>query len=156
VGESVQGSHSKPELRAAGEVELRPGSGLQYLLDHLESSHRVLWLVVDDRVVAGVRLDLRTGATGADVIGPNVVVETLAVETDERRKGYGRAVMQAVEHWLRGQSGLPPALSLGVRGDDRVAITIYESLGYRPLLDSDANPVVLPVDYFVMYKHLAR
>jgi ribosomal protein S18 acetylase RimI-like enzyme len=52
----------------------------------------------------------------------------LAVDPDCRHKGYGRAIMQAAEEWLRGH-GIEK-LQLMVRPDNDQVQTFYQSLGY--------------------------
>ncbi len=52
----------------------------------------------------------------------------VAVDPDYRQKGYGRAIMQAAEEWLR-SCGIAK-LQLMVRGDNAQVHAFYESLGY--------------------------
>lgn len=53
----------------------------------------------------------------------------LAVDPDQRRKGYGLAMMGAAETWLR-KRGIEK-LQLMVRPDNLQVETFYQSLGYR-------------------------
>ncbi len=53
----------------------------------------------------------------------------LAVHPQLHRHGYGRAVMQAAQDWLRAQ-GIPK-LNVMVREDNDQAGGFYQSLGYR-------------------------
>jgi ribosomal protein S18 acetylase RimI-like enzyme len=52
----------------------------------------------------------------------------VAVDPDCRHRGYGRVVMDAAEHWLRGR-GIEK-LQLMVRSDNSQVQTFYQSLGY--------------------------
>jgi ribosomal protein S18 acetylase RimI-like enzyme len=52
----------------------------------------------------------------------------VAVDPDCRHQGYGRVVMEAAEHWLRGR-GIEK-LQLMVRPDNGQVQTFYQSLGY--------------------------
>jgi hypothetical protein len=52
----------------------------------------------------------------------------VAVDPDCRHKGYGRAIMDAAEQWLRGH-GIEK-LQLLVRPDNDQVQTFYQSLGY--------------------------
>jgi GNAT superfamily N-acetyltransferase len=52
----------------------------------------------------------------------------VAVDPDHRGKGYGRAIMNAAEDWLR-RAGIAK-LQLLVRRDNAKAGAFYESIGY--------------------------
>ena len=52
----------------------------------------------------------------------------VSVDPDCRGKGFGRAIMQAAEDWLRGR-GIQK-LQLMVRGDNAQVQAFYESIGY--------------------------
>jgi ribosomal protein S18 acetylase RimI-like enzyme len=52
----------------------------------------------------------------------------LAVDPDHRHKGYGRAMMDAAERWLR-EAGIEK-LQLMVRPDNKSVKNFYQSLGY--------------------------
>ena len=52
----------------------------------------------------------------------------VSVDPDHRTKGYGRAIMQAAEDWLRAR-GIQK-LQLMVRGDNAQVHAFYQSLGY--------------------------
>jgi ribosomal protein S18 acetylase RimI-like enzyme len=52
----------------------------------------------------------------------------VAVDPDCRNRGYGRAIMEAAEQWLRGH-GIEK-LQLLVRPDNDQVQTFYQSLGY--------------------------
>jgi ribosomal protein S18 acetylase RimI-like enzyme len=52
----------------------------------------------------------------------------VAVDPDSRDRGYGRAIMNAAEQWLRGR-GIEK-LQLMVRPDNDQVQTFYQSLGY--------------------------
>ena len=53
----------------------------------------------------------------------------VAVDLDRRQKGFGRAVMNAAETWLRA-AGLPK-LQLLVRRENAQAGAFYQSIGYE-------------------------
>jgi ribosomal protein S18 acetylase RimI-like enzyme len=52
----------------------------------------------------------------------------VAVDPDDRYKGYGRVIMDAAEEWLRGR-GIEK-LQLMVRPDNSQVQAFYQSLGY--------------------------
>jgi hypothetical protein len=52
----------------------------------------------------------------------------VAVDPDHRQRGYGRAIMQAAEDWLRAR-GIAK-LQLMVRPDNSRVQAFYESIGY--------------------------
>jgi GNAT superfamily N-acetyltransferase len=52
----------------------------------------------------------------------------VATDPDRRAKGYGRAIMNAAEDWLRA-TGIPK-LQLMVRRDNAKAGAFYQSIGY--------------------------
>jgi len=52
----------------------------------------------------------------------------LAVATDSRGTGVGRALMTAAEDWLRERD--VPALNLMVRSENTAALGFYDRLGY--------------------------
>ena len=52
----------------------------------------------------------------------------VSVDPDHRGKGFGRAIMQAAEDWLRAR-GIQK-LQLMVRGDNAQVHAFYESIGY--------------------------
>ncbi|MEO0439683.1 MAG: GNAT family acetyltransferase [Pseudomonadota bacterium] len=58
----------------------------------------------------------------------------LAVDPEQRRAGYGRAMMEAAEQWLQDRHA--PKIQLMVREDNAQAIGFYEAIGY------DVQPVV--------------
>jgi ribosomal protein S18 acetylase RimI-like enzyme len=52
----------------------------------------------------------------------------VATDPDHRHKGYGRAIMQAAEGWLRARG--VEKLQLMVRADNTQVQAFYESLGF--------------------------
>lgn len=58
----------------------------------------------------------------------------LAVAPASRKRGLGRKMMEAAEHWLRERNA--PKIQLMVRDDSEAAIGFYKALGY------DVQPVV--------------
>lgn len=73
----------------------------------------------DDAIVATVMV-------GHD--GHRGWVYYVATDPDRRTKGYGRAIMNAAEDWLRA-TGIPK-LQLMVRRDNAQAGAFYQSIGY--------------------------
>lgn len=71
----------------------------------------------------------RVGVIWAYVEGPRAFVYDLKIDAKERRKGYGRAAMLAVEPLCR-QFGATH-IGLHVFGDNRGARELYRALGYR-------------------------
>ncbi|MDX5984283.1 GNAT family acetyltransferase [Sphingomonas echinoides] len=70
------------------------------------------------------------GVTGSVMVGfdgHRGWVYYLAVASEARRSGLGRALMAAAERWLR-ECGAPK-LQLMVRGDNTAALGFYEALG---------------------------
>jgi GNAT superfamily N-acetyltransferase/uncharacterized protein YdhG (YjbR/CyaY superfamily) len=80
--------------------------------------------------VAGLRLSLRSGRIGRDVIGENVVVEELSVDPEHRRAGLGSALPGAATRWVQRRPRLPQRLSLGVETDNEAAIALYDKVGF--------------------------
>jgi hypothetical protein len=81
---------------------------------------------------ATVLLGRVDGAAAASVLvghdGHRGWVYYVSVDPDHRNKGYGRAIMQAAEDWLRARGILK--LQLMVRGDNAKVHAFYQSIGY--------------------------
>jgi hypothetical protein len=81
---------------------------------------------------ATVLLGRVNGAAAASVLvghdGHRGWVYYVSVDPDHRARGYGRAIMQAAEGWLRGRGIVK--LQLMVRGDNAQVHAFYRSLGY--------------------------
>jgi len=81
---------------------------------------------------ATVLLGRIDGAAAASVLvghdGHRGWVYYVSVDPDHRNKGFGRAIMQAAEDWLRARGILK--LQLMVRGDNAQVHAFYESIGY--------------------------
>jgi ribosomal protein S18 acetylase RimI-like enzyme len=56
-------------------------------------------------------------------------INYLAVAPDQRRKGYGRLIMEEVERRIAEKGS--PKINLQVRTSNTGVIAFYESLGYR-------------------------
>lgn len=69
-----------------------------------------------------------------------VTVYTLAVSSECRRRGVGRALMDAVREWAREQGAAE--IRLTVYEANRQAAAFYEALGYTP----STRELHLPVD----------
>ena len=136
-------------LREPNQVTIAPQSELAYLLDNLSPTSRVWFAEHDSEVVGGIRINTQPGKTGADMIGPNIVVNDVAVVSAHRRHGYGKALMLALEDWLRQQPHLPHTISLAVEASNHAAISLYLALGYELALtdaDKDLHIMVKSVD----------
>jgi hypothetical protein len=83
---------------------------------------------------ATVLLGRHDGAPAASVLvghdGHRGWVYYVSVDPDHRGKGFGRAIMDAAEDWLRGK-GIEK-LQLMVRGDNVAVHAFYQSIGYYP------------------------
>ena len=81
---------------------------------------------------ATVLLGRIDGAAAASVLvghdGHRGWVYYVSVDPDHRNKGFGRAIMQAAEDWLRARGILK--LQLMVRGDNAQVHAFYQSIGY--------------------------
>jgi ribosomal protein S18 acetylase RimI-like enzyme len=84
----------------------------------------------------GPNATVLVGRDGAAIVASAMVghdghrgwVYYVAVDPDHRQKGYGRAIMQAAEDWLRSH-GIAK-LQLMVRPDNSKVQAFYESIGY--------------------------
>jgi ribosomal protein S18 acetylase RimI-like enzyme len=146
------------QLIPAEEIDISLGPHTSYLVDDYGPQQQVWLLVVDAEVVGGVRLHLRSGDTGLETIGPNVIVADVSVEPPHRRQGHAREMLRELEVWIRNQHHLPHTASLAVETDNEPAIRLYESLGYRYL--GAENPVRIASstpskECYVMFKPLA-
>ncbi|WP_295846736.1 GNAT family acetyltransferase [Tardiphaga sp.] len=80
--------------------------------------------------------EILIGRDGAAVVSSVMVghhghrgwVYYVATDPDHRHKGYGRAIMQAAEGWLRARG--VEKLQLMVRADNTQVQAFYESLGF--------------------------
>jgi ribosomal protein S18 acetylase RimI-like enzyme len=57
-------------------------------------------------------------------------INYLAISPQQRRKGYGKKIMQLVEQRIR-QKGCPK-INLMIRASNTAAVSFYQSLGYDP------------------------
>lgn len=62
------------------------------------------------------------------------LISNVAVRASYRRRGIARALMEAALDWAREQGG--EAVFLRVRRDNAAAWSLYDSLGFQPLLDA--------------------
>jgi len=110
----------KPEdaVRRSEEVraELLPG-GVPAPKNHLFAAR------VENRKVGAIWIAERDDASG-----PLAYVYDVRIDADQRGKGYGRAVMEAVEAEVRAL-GLT-RIQLHVHGNNTTARTLYGSAGY--------------------------
>ncbi len=81
---------------------------------------------------AAILLGRANGALAASVLaghdGHRGWVYYVAVDPDHQSNGYGRAIMDAAEDWLRAR-GIEK-MQLMVRPDNRAVQAFYQSLGY--------------------------
>jgi ribosomal protein S18 acetylase RimI-like enzyme len=85
-----------------------------------QGSNATILIGRDDRLIVATVMAGHDGHRGW--------VYYVAVDPLHRHKGYGRAIMQAAEHWLH-QRGIEK-LQLLVRPDNGQVKTFYQSLGY--------------------------
>ena len=69
----------------------------------------------------------RSGLVGHD--GHRGWVYYVAVDPDQQKKDFGRAIMAAAEDWLRAQG--QTKIMLMVRPDNRAVRAFYDKLGYE-------------------------
>ena len=93
------------------------------LRDFLRAPHRpVIAATVDGELAGYALVSLRKGAR-------RVRIYSIAVDQRFARRGVGRALLQACDHYARRHGR--GALTLEVRYDNAPAIALYESLGFR-------------------------
>lgn len=93
-----------------------------------EDIERKLTLQPEGFLVA-LEADAIVGTVMAGYDGHRGWVNYLAVAPGHRRKGYGRALMQAAEEYL--QAAGAPKVNLQVRDGNDEARAFYKSLGYE-------------------------
>ncbi|MCU7727039.1 GNAT family N-acetyltransferase [Actinoplanes sp. KI2] len=72
--------------------------------------------------------DRRVGFLWLKLTGTTAFVYNIAVEQDQRRRGYGRAIMEAGERWSRAHGAA--TIGLHVFAHNHGARSLYEQLGY--------------------------
>lgn len=98
------------------------------LRDFLRAPHRpVIAATVDGELAGYALVSLRKGAR-------SVRIYSIAVDQRFARRGVGRALLQACEHYAYRHGRA--ALALEVRYDNAPAISLYESLGFRQFGDN--------------------
>ena len=105
---------------------------VQYLLT-APAAHLVWWLALrasDSVAVGGLKLTLRSGLTGRDLIGESVVIGDLSVDPKHQRLGIATALIQATESWVSSQPDRAQTISLGVETSNCIAIAVYSKMGY--------------------------
>jgi ribosomal protein S18 acetylase RimI-like enzyme len=94
------------------------------LPDGLSSPDMFLWTAYDGEEPVGlVWLNITERPTG-----PKAFVYDVRVRPEQRRRGYGRAIMLAAEDRCRDRGA--ESLSLNVFGGNQAARSLYEQLGY--------------------------
>jgi ribosomal protein S18 acetylase RimI-like enzyme len=87
-------------------------------------SHHLLTATVDDTSVGILWLHIPDGQTP-----PRVFIYDIEVDESARGRGYGRAIMLAAEDYARSYGA--DTIRLHVFGDNTVARSLYDSLGYE-------------------------
>lgn len=106
---------------------------------------------VDDLVDTGCYFGIDDGGELVSMAGVHVLdhhrgvaaVGNVATRPDHRRRGMGRAVTVRLVEEL---SGAVPTIGLNVRQSNRAAISLYESLGFRWVMDYQEAELVRPAD----------
>jgi GNAT superfamily N-acetyltransferase len=114
---------------------------LGYDLDREEFRRRYQAVAADDRHLLRVaELNGRLAALLHVYVRPaidkppEVVVQALVVDANQRGKGIGEAMMRSAEAWARGRGFSSISLSSHIRRAD--AHAFYEGLGYRIIATS--------------------
>ncbi len=131
----VSGDRTPLKLREFRPADLQPlyeidqacfPPGISYSMEELaafiDSRESKTWVAVEDDTIAGFLI----GDQEPDRVGHIVTVDVLE---PWRRRGVGRALMQAVEVWAR-ESGLR-LIYLETAQDNLVAQRFYEAIGYE-------------------------
>ncbi|WP_127501089.1 GNAT family N-acetyltransferase [Actinoplanes solisilvae] len=90
------------------------------LPDGAETPGNHLWYAYDG--------ERRVGFLWLKLTGTTAFVYNVAVEQDQRRQGYGRAIMEAGERWSRDNGAT--TIGLHVFAHNHGARNLYEQLGY--------------------------
>jgi ribosomal protein S18 acetylase RimI-like enzyme len=104
------------------------------LRDVAESGHEVILVAVDgdQRVVGACHLQIYDTPVGHTMVPERRGhVETLIVARAERRRGCGRALMEAATAWARARGASQLLLTVWAGNDD--AERFYAALGYRTI-----------------------
>ena len=107
---------------------------VEALRDAEESEHEVILVAVDgDEAVCGAcHLQIYDTPTGHTMVPQRRGhVETLIVAGAHRRRGCGRALMEAATAWARGRGATQLLLTVWAGNDD--AERFYAALGYRTI-----------------------
>lgn len=117
-------------------LELATKQFAELLPDGLETAehHLLVGTAGDERV--GM-LWLNIAAKGGSV---TAFVYDVAVDADQRGKGYGRSMMVGAETYARDHGA--QTIKLHVFGDNTVARSLYDSLGYVATNINMAKPLV--------------
>ena len=110
------------------------GSGVPAEAAAAEAAETYATLLPDGAATAGHHLwyacdgDRRVGFLWLKLTGRTAFVYNIAVEPDQRRRGYGRAIMAAGERWSRANGAA--TIGLHVFSHNHGARSLYEQLGY--------------------------
>jgi GrpB-like predicted nucleotidyltransferase (UPF0157 family) len=155
IEDSKRAARLNLRVEQAGRESLPPRGESAFLLDGLTPSDRVWYGFVGSALVGGMKVTCEPGRTGADLMPPHIILDSLSVETAFRRRGCGRALMQFVHSWLIDEQGMPNTISLGVDPENLPAIRLYESLGYQHLVDHQGRAVATGNGARIMWLTLA-
>jgi ribosomal protein S18 acetylase RimI-like enzyme len=120
--ESIRDSGSMPEAEAR---EQAAADYARLLPDGLDTEGQRFWTAYDgDEVVGLLWLGLKDTSEGVSAFGFD-----FSVREDLRRRGYGRALMQAAEVVCRDLGVV--TVGLRVFGDNLAAQALYEQMGFE-------------------------
>jgi aminoglycoside 6'-N-acetyltransferase I len=83
---------------------------------------------IDDKVVGFVEVGLRSHADGCNALRPVAFIEGWHVEPQHRRRGVGRALIGAAEHWARSNGCTEMASDTWI--DNEPSQHAHEALGF--------------------------
>jgi ribosomal protein S18 acetylase RimI-like enzyme len=109
------------EARVAADKQMA-----ELLKDGLHTEGHYLWkIVAQDSAAVGDLWVL------VDASKQRAFIYFVGIDEPQRGKGYGKAVMRALEGQVKPMG--VDRIELNVFGDNTTAIHLYESLGYRPI-----------------------
>jgi ribosomal protein S18 acetylase RimI-like enzyme len=120
--EAIRASGSLPEAEAR---EKSAADFAQLLPDGMDSEGHRFWTAYDGNETVGMLwLHLKDTSEGVTAFGYD-----FSVPEDLRRRGYGRALMQAAEVECRALGVV--SVGLNVFGDNLAAQALYEQMGFQ-------------------------
>ena len=117
-----------PHIFRAPEGQFPPPSLFRQWVSEAGSA---VFVADDDGDLVGFVTVRKDGAPNEGILQPRnfAVVDTLAVRSDQRRRGIGRSLMEAVHGWARERR--LGHVSLNVWEFNEPAIDFYRTLGYQ-------------------------